>query len=286
MLSEADDELLSGWQITGTKFLKLKNIIPRKLLCSSLKEFTLKLDKNGPSFYWDLGALKDLLWYLRSIESLTFTFCRARSLVEGPQNGEESRPATFFHLTSLRLEVLFSTETSFVTRVMDMIDAPNASKMSIYMRYDSKEDVVGPEEWIFALLKSPTGMIRTFPNVEDLDIEVDDITCYALPYDTVLRAVPRVRNLTFDIPRGILAPCLEYIAEKFGCLKDLRSLRMKNCTGCNTYDVGSLEKYFEALQGRGELERFERFELEGCSKFAQQKSAFECLLGKRFVWKD
>ncbi len=95
---------------------------------------------------------------------------------------------------------------------MDMIDAPNASKMSIYMRYDSKEDVVGPEEWIFALLKSPTGIIRTFPNVEDLDIEVDDITCYALPYDTVLRAVPRVRNLTLDIPRGILAPCLEYIA--------------------------------------------------------------------------
>ncbi len=169
---------------------------------------------------------------------------------------------------------------------MDMIDAPNASKMSIYMRYDSKEDVVGPEEWIFALLKSHTGIIRTFPNVEDLDIEVDDITCYALPYDTVLRAVPRVRNLTLDIPRGILAPCLEYIAEKFGCLKDLRSLRMKNCTGWNTYDVGSLEKYFEALQGRGELERFERFEL----KVFQIRSAedrFRMPVGeKRFMWKD
>ncbi len=102
-LSEVDDALLAGWQITETKVLKLKNIIPRKLLCSSLKEFTLKLDKNGPSFYWDLGALKELLWCLRSIEFLTFTFCRARSLVEGHQNGEESRPATFFHLTSLKL---------------------------------------------------------------------------------------------------------------------------------------------------------------------------------------
>ncbi len=118
------------------------------------------------------------------------------------------------------------------------------------MRYDSIEDGVGPEEWISALLELPTGVIRTFPNVEDLDIQVDDITSYALPYDTVLRAVPRVRNLTLDIPRGILAPEMKRISERFGCLKDIRSLSIKNCTGRNTDDVELMEKYFEALQGR------------------------------------
>ncbi|KLO08009.1 hypothetical protein SCHPADRAFT_625061 [Schizopora paradoxa] len=219
------------------------------------------------------------------IESLTLRFYRANTFLDEEPRGA-SRPVFLSFLKTLSLEIRSRTQKDLLRRVMNMIDAPNASKMSIYMKYDSVGDRVGPEEWISGLFESPDGMIRTFPNVEELEVVIQDLSCILLPYYKLLRAVPRVRTLSFDTPSQVSAPMIRNIGHSYGCLRDLRSLRIKNCAGGGMHDVEMLVRYFQELEKRNELERFEKLELEGCSKFSEFKHKFENLLESRFVWKD
>ncbi|KLO08008.1 hypothetical protein SCHPADRAFT_1001242 [Schizopora paradoxa] len=285
LLSDVDNMLLSQWKLPSVEILELKNIIPREMICPSLKHLTIDLDRDYPDSSWDIDDLHELFWRVPSIESLRLKFCRATVLPEGEYR-DDSWPVHLLNLRFLSLDIMFNTHKKLIRRVMDMIDAPNASKLYIYMRHDSETDDVGPNDWLSGIFESQTGMIRTFPNVEDLEVVVEDVFCNALPYDKVLRAVPRVRNLSFNIPGGILAPVVKYIGETFGCLRDFRSLCIKNCAGWNTRDVDKLVEYFSGLAERGELGGFENLKLEGCSKFVKSKQEFEQLLGKRFIWKD
>ncbi|KLO08012.1 hypothetical protein SCHPADRAFT_944805 [Schizopora paradoxa] len=287
-LSASDNELLSNWQIPGTEVLELGNIIPSALSCPNLRDLTTSFNKFDKPFLWDIDALTSLLRQLSSIENLTFRVSYANALPDNPQTRSASSPARLPHLKALSLHVNIFTEEMFLLRVMGMIDAPNVSKISMTMNYDYSRSNIGPPQWLSALFEPQAGGIRSFPSVKDLEVITEDSTrnFQELPFDKLLRAIPNVHKLSFNIPGGVLSPAFQNIREKFGCLTETRNLFVKNCVGRNDDDVRELAMYLSGLERRGELDRFEHLELNGCSKFTRFKGHFERLLGGRFTWRD
>ncbi len=180
---------------------------------------------------------------------------------------------------SFTIDVQFSTEREFVTDVMNFLDLPNLREMKVFLHSHPLDQ--NPEAWLDAIFISPPSTIRTFPNVEEFQLSVQDCVRDHLPYHAVLRAIPRVRDLTLDLPR-YSEPYLTDLGYFYSCLKDLRSLHFKNCLAMN--GVATL-KFIKDMNLNGKLKQFDKLEVDGCYKFVGCKGDFERLLGDKFIWK-
>lgn len=281
MLSEVDEEHLSKWKLRNLENLELMNIIPYGLLCFGLKECAITLSRSDPSFRWDLLALKIFLGRLHNLESLSLTFSGARTPSRAVEH-DDAEPTILRRLTSLIVNIQYCTEEGFVKEVMDMLDAPLLSKMNISLQYNSDDnEEPGPSAWLDAIFKSSPCAIRTFPNVEECHLSVKDDVRH-LPYEAVLRAIPRVRDLTLDLPQ-CAEPSFDDLGENYGCLRDLHALRLRNCADMHGHSVSS---FIENLHEHEKLKQIDELEVEGCRNVATSKGSLEKLLGDKFVWKE
>ncbi|KLO08011.1 hypothetical protein SCHPADRAFT_932062 [Schizopora paradoxa] len=294
LLNESEHQLLADWCIPNVEVIELGNIIPRALSCPSLKDLSIHLneDRENPNFHWDIDALGSFLRHLVSIHTLTLKFGCATVSPDDLEPQEALQPVRLLRLTKLKLEINILTEDTFLRRITEVVDGSNVFEISVTMNYEYLTDSSGPNKWISAVFETRSGTIRTFPNVEILEIVFKERHSYeeffyrAPRFDIILRAVPKVRSLSIWIPNHISLPNLHLIREEFGCLKDLQSLCVKYYDKRSTYDWVELLFYFGRLESQGELDQFKRLELAGFSKHTSWQEDFEQLLGERFIWRD
>jgi len=263
--------ILRRWSLPKLVTLRLMNTLPQYLDCPGLRssDIDLKLvQSNGMPFEWDSRKLRGLLGSLRTVESLSITLASAGSMfgaVDGP-------PVQLLSLRSFSLLIKGGTEPRFLRNFSEMVDMPNLSKLDIEMEYANDEIHLLPK-WLDALFKYHR-IIRTFSNVEDLSIRVRNVSEIKVPFESMFRALPRVRRLSMQLPgfdtRGMFR-CKDH-----GCLRDLRSIHYSNC------DSEYLYRFLGELRG-GELEQFERLELFGCCKLVDEKPRLERLLGETLI---
>ncbi|KLO10030.1 hypothetical protein SCHPADRAFT_930807 [Schizopora paradoxa] len=126
-----------------------------------------------------------------------------------------------------------------------------------------------------------------FPNVEKLQIGLEDYK-QSIPFDIVLDATPRVRDLTLDLPHCV-APTQyhgqgTYYYYRIPPCRDLETIRFKNC---DSLPARWTLYFLEKLKGAGGESKFvdiKRIEIEGCNRFKGFKDDFVNVVGDKLVW--
>lgn len=285
LLSKSDATLLSKWQLTKLKSLKLSNVIPVFSTCVHVRELDFSLSPDpelGEQVPWDIVSLRIFLGKFPLIESLSLFFVDVAVPEEEDSDAEEElegEPMMLDRLKSLKLSMSYNTEAKFLTNVMDSFEAPVLNEMTIIMKYDSSDnDLPSPEIWIDALFETRQG-IRTFPRLETFSVSVNDSRLCEIPFNTLFEAVPRVQRLKLQMPQFSMLSIHQ--------LKDLCSLHLKRSHDNElTFNAENFKEYFRKMRKRGELEFFEKLELEGDFKLDHEKKNFRRLLGDKFIWKN
>ncbi len=274
------DEILTRWRMPKLDSLVLSNAIPSRMLrCPALKNCSISLGHfidNAPS--WNMKQLRTFIGLsLDSVESLTMVF--DGTLTSEPRLTTQAY--TLFKLTTLELRVKPGTDARVLEQFMGMVDAPNLSKLKVELFWSPGSSSRLPSRWLDAIFQPTKGTIRTFPNVRDFSIITEERDGVRLPCLPMLRALPRVQSLSMSIP-SIELPNFSQCKFQFGCLHDLQTLRLSNCR--SPYS-GYIFNFLSDLEKCGQLEQFQKLELDGCCGVVGDKQCFHRLLGGKLTWK-
>ncbi|KLO11475.1 hypothetical protein SCHPADRAFT_942039 [Schizopora paradoxa] len=279
MLSDIDHDLFAQWSVDNLTTLTLRDVIPTRLSCSQLKECDISLTRTcRATFRWDLSALRDLLENSCNLESLDLYALNARALpdLDIPEQ------VKLLKLKAFTFKIVCCTEPQFVQAVMDIFDAPMLESMDINLSHRPVNPVDNgiPQAWLDAIFRPAPLVLRTFPNLLSFNLSLE-FSSIALPFESVLRSIPRVCTLTLDIPQ-CYDPPFSQCARNYGCLRDLRVLRLRNWSGMSSPDLIGFVTHLRNAKGS---EALEALELEGCNGFVERREALEKLLGNKLVWK-
>lgn len=294
-ISQSDSTRLSKLSLPKLNKLKLVNLIPSRINCPNLRMCHLELSRMINVFTWDLQALKGLLSSIHLVESLSFRFCNAGTSED--HDVSRSEPVKFPNLKSLTMTIEGYTQTKFLNGIMGIMDVAVVSDLKISMGIYTlsvqaeAEDVKTrlPVDWLGAIFRSwgyrGTGEsgLRIFPNVEVLRLEIFE-EAELVPFSDIFQAVPRVRDLTLELPRCYEPQFSFTSGRRFEGLNGLRSLHLKNCTSFSGHDWRT---FLKERNETGDIEKIERVKVEGCNDFLRYWGAneFRKLLGDKLDWK-
>lgn len=237
-LLDSDAALISTWKLPSLAELTLMNLIPSYINCPNLQSCNIELLRYIDVFEWDLDALKGFFRSICLVESLSFTFKCAGSPIDYDDSG--SNPVEFLRLMSLTMEVGLQTEPKFLRDVMIAIDVPVLSKLTLSLNPDEQdEDDPGFRDWLDAIFMSSSGKTCLLPSVETLILHVTAGCECDTPYDLILPAAPRVRDLRLGLP--CYRPNLDWIFERF---KDLRSVQLDSSNDPTRKRTSSMVEIF------------------------------------------
>ncbi|KLO15105.1 hypothetical protein SCHPADRAFT_902676 [Schizopora paradoxa] len=270
---------LSSWNLPRVKELTLANFIPSVINCPALRKCHIEI-ADMESASGDLRALKAFFGCLTLVESLSILLVNVYML---QPLGRKSKPVKLSRLEKLEVSVQGDTEEEFLGGLMGLIDVTPVKELKVSTcpidvneggNIDEKH-----EEWLSAIFRSKPSKssksgdgVRMFPNVEKFSLELEEGALFFSERDT-FRALPRVRDLTLELPR-CNNPHLPA-----DLLKGLRSLHYKNCNFFND------DSTLKSLKERGDLKNIEKVEIEGCYNLRRYKDEFKKVLGDRFIWK-
>ncbi|KLO15420.1 hypothetical protein SCHPADRAFT_995902 [Schizopora paradoxa] len=276
-------EVLSKWVMPRLEELVLRNIIPSgNLKCSRLKSCKIFL---GNFLYhrveWDFNALRNFIHSspLSSIEHLTVIF--DGTLASDVTLGTRKHP--LFKLKHLEVYVDLDTDPKALRQIMDIVDAPNLESMKIHLSYLQDGDIHLPIKWLNAIFQPSEGLIRTFPNVVKFQIYVLLNGIAELPFEPMLRSLPRLNSLRMSIP-GAKVPDFSALRRNFGCIQELKSLDFRNCLSPSPWNIAD---YFSSLKRCQGLTELQEVELRGCCGLRESgyKERVITLLGDKLLWK-
>ncbi len=103
---------------------------------------------------------------------------------------------------------------------------------------------------LFVIFQEQPGKGRVYPKLEEFYIDVHDIEVEGvkLPYKHMLCAMPNVRHMSLSLPGCSAVPALYATTD---WLRDLRSLRLINCTSLRERDIKVLRVMIEKLEVLG-----------------------------------
>lgn len=271
--------VLETWNMPILTTLKLCNVLPQRINCPALRFCDIALHKDRQShgiFRWDLGMLKHTLRELDAIESLSLSLCAASFYV----GDAGDHPVKLPKLRSLSLKVGDGTNPLALNLFSSMMDAPNLAKLELELEHSRRD--TEPSEFIKAFFKHNNSHVPSMhPNVEEFILIVSESHRVGLPYETIFRALPRVRKLSMSLPG--FSPSGMFSCKDHGCLRDLRSMQIKLC---NPSLFRVLNKLLTSLEEEGSLSQFERLELQSCCESPSNRASREWLqhrLGKKLV---